>query len=74
MELHLHLPRRLSQAIAWGLRRARAGRAPPLADTVCAACRAPSVTAPFCAECLDRAQPHRDDDPYDDLGGEGEAG
>ncbi len=74
MEIRVHVSRRASPAIACGPRRGRSSRAPPLsADLVCATCGAPTNVAPFCAECMDRAHPHRDDDPYDDLGGESEA-
>jgi hypothetical protein len=72
MGLRVHVSRVSSPAM--GARRARAGPAPPWADLhSCPACGAPTIAAAFCHECLDRARPHRDDDPYDDLGGEGEA-
>lgn len=39
----------------------------------CAACNARTTLAWFCCECQERARPHRDDDPYDELG-DGEGG
>lgn len=49
----------------------RASRAPPLSIQLarCPACGAPAIGA-FCADCQERSRLHRDDDPYDDLGGE----
>jgi len=44
---------------------------PSIALARCASCGAPSIGA-FCVDCLERARLHRDEDPYDDLGGEGE--
>jgi hypothetical protein len=38
----------------------------------CAACGAPTVSPWFCRDCQARARQHIDDDPYDELGGEGE--
>jgi hypothetical protein len=36
----------------------------------CEACHEPTTNLALCADCLDRSRPHRDDDPYDDIGGE----
>jgi len=36
----------------------------------CEACHEPTTSLVLCPDCLDRSRPHRDDDPYDDLGGE----
>ena len=36
----------------------------------CMACGASTTSTWFCFECRERAAPHLEDDPYDDLGGE----
>jgi hypothetical protein len=36
----------------------------------CESCGAPALDA-LCAECREKAEPHRDNDPYDIVGGEG---
>jgi hypothetical protein len=36
----------------------------------CASCGTPTAWTWFCFDCRDSAQPHVEDDPYDDLGGE----
>ena len=52
---------------------ARPIRAPPSSIQLarCPSCGGAAIGA-FCADCLERARLHRDDDPYDDLGGEGD--
>ena len=53
------------------------GRAPPLRARIavdvqaCASCGAATASPWFCYECQDRARPYREDDPYDEIGGEG---
>jgi hypothetical protein len=53
------------------------GRAPPLRALIsidvhaCLSCGESTTSRWFCLECQERARPHRDDDPYDILGGEG---
>jgi hypothetical protein len=36
----------------------------------CEACHEPTTNLGLCADCVEQARPHRDDDPYDDIGGE----
>ena len=36
----------------------------------CMACGSLTTSTWFCLECRERAAPHLEDDPYDDLGGE----
>jgi hypothetical protein len=36
----------------------------------CECCGSPAVLR-FCPECREKAEPHRDNDPYDIVGGEG---
>ena len=53
------------------------GRAPPVRARIavdlqaCSSCGAATTSPWFCFECLDRARPYREDDPYDEIGGEG---
>ena len=45
----------------------------PIALRSCPACHVPTTLPWFCGECQERASPHREDDPYDELG-DGEPG
>jgi len=78
MQVSTRIQLRPSRRVARNVARDAPWRAPPtrafaIGLHACSACGTPTTYVLFCAECQERGRPHRDDDPYDDLGGEGEA-
>ena len=77
--MHPHPPNRLryTRQVNHDVGGNAAIRAPPRRQFsftlhTCVSCGAMTTRTWFCVDCEDRARPHRDDDPYDVLGGEGE--
>ena len=78
MHISTRVQPRPSRRVARNVTSEARRRAPPALTFAidlhaCSACGTPTTYIWFCAECQERGRPHRDDDPYDDLGGEGEA-
>jgi hypothetical protein len=77
MHSQFSMRRRYSRTVTHDIGGNAAIRAPPqrqisLGLHACACCGVMTSHTWFCVECDDRACPHRDDDPYDEIGGEGD--